>query len=99
MVERGDCHFVTKVRNIQQIGGKAAIVIDNTNENINKVIMSDDGTGAGLTIPGVMIGSKDGEILKNYFINKLELQERVEVNINFPFPLKRDYVDVNLWYS
>jgi len=55
------------------MGGKAAIIIDNNNENINGVIMSDDGTGSGLTIPGVMIGSKDGEILKNYFINKIEL--------------------------
>lgn len=61
--------------------------------------MSDDGTGAGLTIPGVMIGSKDGAILKNYFANKIELQDKVEFNINFPFPLKRDYVNVNLWFS
>jgi len=61
--------------------------------------MSDDGTGAGLTIPGVMIGAKDGAILKSYFVNEIELQERVEAQIDFPFPLKRDYVSVNLWYS
>ena len=43
-----------------------ALVIDNTNENITNVIMSDDGTGAGIRIPSVLIGSKDGEILKNF---------------------------------
>ena len=75
LVERGDCHFVTKVRNIQNLGGRVAIVIDNKNENIENVIMSDDGTGAGLTIPGVLIGNKDGQILKDYFIRELELQE------------------------
>ena len=61
--------------------------------------MSDDGTGAGLTIPGVLIGAKDGAILKSYFIDEIELQEKVEVNVNFPFPLLRDQVEVNLWYS
>jgi len=66
MVERGDCTFVTKTRNIAQAGGMMALVIDNTNENITNVIMSDDGTGAGIRIPSVLIGSKDGEILKNF---------------------------------
>lgn len=39
-----------------------AIIVDNENENITNIIMSDDGTGAGLTIPGVMIGKKVGEL-------------------------------------
>ena len=76
-----------------------AVIIDNRNENINGVIMSDDGTGAGLTIPGVLIGAKDGAILTDYFLNRIELQEKVEVSLNFLFPLKRNLVDVNLWYS
>jgi hypothetical protein len=47
---------VTKVRNIAHSGAKAAIIIDNKNENIEKFTMSDDGTGAGLRIPAVLIG-------------------------------------------
>jgi len=63
MVERGGCHFVTKSRNIARAGGKVAIIIDTENENINKVLMSDDGTGMGIAIPSLLIGSKDGKIL------------------------------------
>lgn len=60
MVERGDCTFVTKTRNIARAGGKVAIVIDTENEKIDKVVMSDDGTGLGIGIPSVLIGNKDG---------------------------------------
>ena len=67
MVERGDCSFVTKTRNIARAGGKVAVIIDSKNENIANVILSDDGTGAGIRIPSVMIGSKDGQILKEFF--------------------------------
>ena len=63
MVERGSWHFVTKSRNIARAGGKVAIIIDTENENINGVIMSDDGTGMGISIPSILIGSKDGKKL------------------------------------
>ena len=43
-----------------------AVIIDNQNEDIDGVIMSDDGTGAGIRIPSVLIGSKDGQMLKDY---------------------------------
>lgn len=59
-MERGDCHFVTKVRNAALNGAKLAIIIDNKNEDINGVIMADDGTGAGIGIPSILIGNFDG---------------------------------------
>jgi len=60
LLERGDCHFVTKVRNVALNGGELAIIIDNKNEDINGVVMADDGTGAGLRIPSILIGNADG---------------------------------------
>lgn len=60
MVERGGCTFSQKARNVQKVGGDIALVIDNTNEDLNKLIMSDDGSGAGLRVPSVMISKKDG---------------------------------------
>jgi hypothetical protein len=60
LLERGDCHFVTKVRNVALNGGELAIIIDNSNENINGVVMGDDGTGAGIRIPSILIGNSDG---------------------------------------
>ena len=60
MVERGGCHFVTKSRNIAKAGGKVAIIIDTLNEDIENVVMSDDGTGMGIRIPSLLIGNADG---------------------------------------
>ena len=69
LVERGECHFTTKVRNIAREGGAAAIIVDNNVENINKVMMSDDGTGAGIRIPSLLIGNESGEILMDFLKN------------------------------
>jgi len=43
-----------------------AIVIDNTNEDIENIVMSDDGAGAGISIPSMLISKKDGLLLKDW---------------------------------
>lgn len=56
MVDRGDCSFVTKTRNIARAGGALALIVDNNRyENIDNIIMSDDGSGAGLRVPAMLI--------------------------------------------
>lgn len=55
MAKRGDCSFVKKVRNMENIGVAVAIIIDDTDENIKNVLMSDDGTGGGIHIPSMII--------------------------------------------
>ena len=42
------------------------MIIDNTDESIDRIIMSNDGTGSGLSIPSILISKLDGEKLKNY---------------------------------
>jgi hypothetical protein len=37
-----------------------AVIIDDTTEDVSKIIMSDDGTGTGITIPAMLIGKKEG---------------------------------------
>ena len=70
LAERGECTFVTKTRHIAKEGGQLAIIIDNKeSENVKTVVMSDDGSGAGLGIPAILIGYKDGQILKNFMNN------------------------------
>lgn len=66
MVDRGNCSFVTKVRNIENLGVKLAIIIDSREENSENLIMSDDGSGMSLTIPSFMIRKKDGDIIKRF---------------------------------
>jgi hypothetical protein len=45
LVDRGECTFVTKTRNIARAGGELAIIVDNSDKLIENIIMSDDGTG------------------------------------------------------
>lgn len=66
LADRGGCSFVTKVRNMEDAGAAVGIVIDNSEEDIQNVVMKDDGTGAGIRIPSMLISKKDGNILIDF---------------------------------
>jgi len=63
LVERGNCKFTTKARNIQEAGGKMAIIYDNKVELSQYISMGDDGTGDNIHIPSIFISEKKGEDL------------------------------------
>lgn len=62
MVDRGNCHFVTKVLNIQRFGGIVAIVVDSDQQEQTR--MADDGSGSAVRIPSFLIGKEDGKVIK-----------------------------------
>ena len=66
ILDRGECSFVSKVRNAERAGASLVVVVDNKVENVTNVIMGDDGTGSGIRIPAMLIGKSDGQILKDY---------------------------------
>lgn len=45
---------------MENIGVAVAIIIESSDLDIGKTIMSDDGTGGGIRIPSVLIGKRDG---------------------------------------
>lgn len=56
IAKRGSCSFVQKVRAIEDIGASVAIIVDNNAyDNIEEIVMSDDGTGSGIRIPSMLI--------------------------------------------
>lgn len=58
---------------MQNIGAHLAIIIDNKdNEEVDRVIMADDGTGINLTVPAMLISKKDGDILTNYLTKRAD---------------------------
>lgn len=65
--QRGGCSFVQKVRNMENIGVAVGIVVDDWAENIEEVLMSDDGTGGGIRIPSMLIGKGDGNKLLQWW--------------------------------
>lgn len=60
LAERGGCSFVKKVRNMENIGVSVAIIINDNDDRIESVVMSDDGTGGGIRIPAILITKSDG---------------------------------------
>jgi hypothetical protein len=68
LVEKGNCTFVQVARNVEKSGGALALIIDTQSENVSSVILSDDGTGAGIEIPSMLINAKQGQLLKNYLL-------------------------------
>lgn len=51
---------------MENIGVAVAIIIDDSEEDIEGVIMSDDGTGGGIRIPSMLIGKTDGRKLIDF---------------------------------
>jgi extracellular elastinolytic metalloproteinase len=64
LVDRGNCTFVTKVRNIEQLGVKMAIIGDSFKEDTENLIMADDGTGHSINIPSFIIRFTDSNKIK-----------------------------------
>lgn len=60
LADRGTCTFVEKVRNIEEAGAGLAIIVDTKVENVTRIVMSDDGSGAGLRIPSMLISNREG---------------------------------------
>ena len=87
LVDRGKCTFVTKVRNVERAGGSLAVIIDDSFEDVHKVIMSDDGTGTGIRIPAMLIGKKEGQILKD-FLTKSSPEVAAKASLSAEFIFK-----------
>ena len=80
LVKRGECTFVSKVRNAQQAGANMVIIINNSDEDIHNLIIADDGTGNDIYIPSAMINKKDGDKIYNFL---QENNNKVYVIIDF----------------
>ena len=62
--------------------------------------MSDDGTGTGIRIPAMLIGRKEGQILKD-FLTKQPAEVAAKASLSAEFILKNQDNKVNweLWYT
>jgi hypothetical protein len=96
LLERGNCSFVTKVRNAERAGASLVVVIDDRMENITNVIMGDDGTGTGIRIPSMLIGKDSGKILKEFaIVSKFSATLSAEFIMQAP----DNNVEFEFWYS
>ena len=95
LLDRGDCTFVTKVRNVEKAGANVAIIGDNKAESSEVFIMSDDGSGHSINIPSFLIRKDAADAFKDTYesgrpiVIKVEI-ETVQVNST---------AHVDFWYS
>ena len=96
ITKRGNCSFVTKVRNAERAGASLLVVVDNNLENVKNVIMGDDGTGTGIRIPSMLIGKEEGQILID---QALKNESPVTLSAEFVMEHPDDTVEMEFWYS
>jgi len=76
------------------------VIIDDTNEDVTKVIMSDDGTGTGIRIPAMLIGRKEGQILKDFLTKQSPaIAAKASLSAEFVFKNQDNKVRWELWYT
>jgi hypothetical protein len=97
MVDRGNCTFVTKARNIERAGVHLAIIIDNQREDSENIIMSDDGTGSSINIPSFIIRKHDGDLIKEQLANVNSSSVYIKAQLDMAHPDNR--VEYEFWYS
>jgi len=59
-------------------------------ENVESIIMGDDGRGKSVHIPGVLISKEDGEILKTYYRNNKENIKNRPIYLEINFEMETD---------
>eukprot|EP00438_Fugacium_kawagutii_P005602 Skav201431 [mRNA] locus=scaffold201:281514:282956:- [translate_table: standard] len=101
MVERGTCSFVTKVKVAQKKEAHAVIIVDmqgstRTSRDIQDIIVADDGYGANVDIPSVLISRQEGQKLIDPILADPETQVIVELSWDIP---AENVVQVDLWMS
>jgi hypothetical protein len=74
------------------------VIVDNSDEDPETIVMSDDGTGGNLFIPAVLIKKEDGQIIKKYLANP---QEAPYVALTLYFSMKHpgNKVKYSIWMS
>ena len=108
MVDRGNCTFVSKVRNAQRSGAAGVIIADNTclckhsKECVpdagqecesKEPLMSDDGSGADISIPSVLMYKEDVDPIKA----ELKSNHNVRVEMAWSLPAPDARVEYDLW--
>lgn len=98
IVDRGECSFVNKTRNAQNLGIDILIIADDRSEDTNDIIvLNDDGTGDDIIIPTVMISKEAGNALKSY-LNDENNNEDVFFSINFELAEMND-IEIDIFGS
>jgi len=85
---------------MEAIGVAVAIIVDDTSEDIENIIMSDDGTGGGIRIPSMLISKDDGRKLID-FLKRANQEELNSTAIMAEFIMDKpdNRVEYDIWFT
>lgn len=85
---------------MEKQGVAVAIIIDNTDENVQNVVMKDDGTGNSIRIPSMLIGRSDGDKLIEFLTSQPEeVLEKIQIKAEFQMEKPDNRVEYDFWYT
>jgi len=92
MLDRGNCTFVQKVRDAEDIAANAVIIVNSDDE---LVTMADDGTGRNIGVPSVLISKSEGAKLEA----AVNSGKQIMVEMSWDMPHPDNHVEWELWTS
>ncbi|CDW80556.1 vacuolar sorting receptor 3 [Stylonychia lemnae] len=101
IVERGGgCSFVTKVRNLENIEVSVVIIVNDSDKEVEDIVLSDDGTGGGIRIPSMIITKTDGKKLID-FVKRASQTELDQLALMAEFMMEKpdNRVEYDLWFT
>ena len=100
IVKKGLCSATKKVKNIEEAGGHAAIIINDNDDPPEKMFLADDGHGGDISIPAVLISPSDGAKLIDYYSNhEHNRNNRIRFEIYFALEKRDNTVKYDIWFT
>ena len=93
----GSCPIIQKARNAQSAGASMLVLINNNEQNIENVILEEDGAQSDIKIPVGLISLSNGRIMQNYILSNP--QNRIIVEINFQEKKPKKKIELKFFFS
>ena len=93
----GSCPIIQKARNAQSAGASMLVLINNNDQDIESVILEEDGAQSDIKIPVGLISLTNGRIMQNYILSNP--QNRIIVEINFQEKKPKKKIELKFFFS
>ena len=93
----GSCPITQKARIAQNAGASVLVLINNNDQDINNVILEEDGVQSDIKIPVGLISQTNGRIMQNYILSGSKDKVTVEINFKEKEPKKK--IELKFFFS
>lgn len=95
MLKRGGCPLIVKVRNAQNIGASAVLIVNDIEEDINQIVIIDNGTAGDIFIPSYIIPKTAGDKIAKYTTQS----KSSELTLTFERPKYSNAIEYTVWMT